>query len=57
MVLKVTQIEPEGIFCETGSEIFTTGNGSYGSFMCFNALKGFLRAQKRQKPSFCAYKL
>ena len=41
MVLKVTQIEPEGIFCETGSEIFTTGNGSYGSFMCFNALKGF----------------
>ena len=33
MVLQVTQIAPEVIFWEIGSEIFITGNGSYGFLM------------------------
>ena len=43
-------------FCETGSEIFITGNGSYGSFKGFNALKRLLRAQKRKKTNLNEHK-
>ena len=54
MVLKVTQIAPEVIFVKPEVKFLPLEMAVIGHLSVFNALKGLLRTQKRQNPSFCA---
>ena len=54
MVLKVTQIAPEVIFVKPEVKFLPLEMAAMGHLCVFNALKGLLRTQKRQNPSFCA---
>ena len=52
MVLQVTQIAPEVIFVKREVKFLSPEMALMGHLCVFNALKGNLRAQKRQKTKF-----
>ena len=52
MVLQVTQIAPEVIFVKMEVKFLSPEMALMGHLCVFNALKGNLRAQKRQKNKF-----
>ena len=52
MVLKVTQIAPEVIFVKPEVKFLPLKMAAMGHLCVFNALKGLLRTQKRQKTIF-----
>ena len=56
MVLQVTQIAPEVIFAKPEVKFLSPEMALMGHLCVFIALKGFLRAQKRQKPIFLSIK-
>ena len=56
MVLQVTQIAPEVIFVKPEVKFLSPEMALMGHLCVFNALKGLLRAQKRQKPIFLRIK-
>ena len=51
---KATQIAPEVIFVKPEVKFLPLKIAAMGHLCVFNALKGLLRTQKRQNPSFCA---